>query len=263
MIIDAHSHVNIALRNMEVSSHSSYGIETDDIELYLQGYDQNGVDACFVFMTEAFSIESRMTSYNDELARYRDRYPERLYPWGTVQPSWPEKKLRHEIRRVKKELGLFGLKFVPLIQGFPISSKGMDIVAEEAGDLGLPITFHDGSPEYCSAIQVAYFARKYPKVKVLSAHGGLRELWSDFIDSVRELPNLWLCLSGPTQWGIQTLYNELGPEKLLFGSDGGIGHPAVTTAYIRRIKAMDAPEEHKKMILGTNAVRFLKYNISD
>lgn len=258
MIIDAHSHVNIAISEMEASSHSSYGIEIDDLELYLASYDRNGVDACFVFMTEAFSIESRMPAYNNELARYRDRYPERLYPWGTVQPSWPEKKLRLEIRRIKKELGLCGLKFVPIIQGVPISSRGMDIVAEEATDLELPVTFHDGSPEYCSAIQVAYFARKYPGVRVLSAHGGLRELWPDFINSVKELANLWLCLSGPTQWGIQKLYDELGPEKLLFGSDGGIGHPAVTTAYIRRVMAMDAPEEHKKMIMGENAVRFLE-----
>lgn len=257
MIIDAHSHVNITLPEMEASSHSSYGIKTDDLDIYLRGYDQNNVDACFVFMTEAFSMESRMPAYNDALARYRDRYPERLYPWGTVQPSWPERMLRLEIRRIKKELGLYGLKFVPLIQGVPISSKGMDIVAEEAADLGIPITFHDGSPEYCSAIQVAYFARKYPKVRVLSAHGGLRELWPDFIDSVKELPNLWLCLSGPTQWGIQKLYDELGPDKLLFGSDGGIGHPAVTTAYLRRIQRLNAPEEHKDMILGKNALRFL------
>jgi predicted TIM-barrel fold metal-dependent hydrolase len=257
MIIDAHSHVNITIPGMETSSHSSYDTKTDDLELYLENYEKNGVDACFVFMTEVFSMESRMLAYNEVLAKYRDKYPKRLYPWGTVQPSWPEKKLRQEIRRIKRELGLYGLKFVPLVQGVPLSGKSMDIVAEEAMDLGLPVTFHDGSMEYCSAIQVVYFARKYPGLKVLSAHGGLRELWPDFIDAVKELPNLWLCLSGPTQWGIQKLYDELGPEKLLFGSDGGIGHPAVTTAYIRRIQAMNAPEDHKKMIFGTNAANFL------
>jgi predicted TIM-barrel fold metal-dependent hydrolase len=92
---------------------------------------------------------------------------------------------------------------------------------------------------------------------VLSAHCGLREFWPDFIDAVRELPNLYLCLSGPTQWGIQRLYDALGPERLLFGSDGGCGPAAITTAYLRRIERLRAPQEHKAMILGQNAMTFL------
>jgi predicted ATPase len=56
----------------------------------------------------------------------------------------------------------------------------------------------------------------------------------------------------------QTLYDELGPEKLLFGSDGGLGHRAITTAYLRRIDRLKAPQEHKAMILGGNALKFIK-----
>jgi predicted TIM-barrel fold metal-dependent hydrolase len=95
-------------------------------------------------------------------------------------------------------------------------------------------------------------------LRVLSAHGGLRELWPDLIEAVRSLPNLYICLSGPTQWGIQSLYDALGPEKLLFGSDGGCGPAAITTAYLRRIERLRAPAAHKDMILGENALRFLK-----
>ena len=66
-----------------------------------------------------------------------------------------------------------------------------------------------------------------------------------------------MCLSGPTQWGIQRLYDELGPEKLMFGSDAGCGPAAIATAYLRRIERLLAPAEHKDMILGLNAKRFL------
>ena len=76
-------------------------------------------------------------------------------------------------------------------------------------------------------------------------------------DAARDLPNLHICLSGPTQWGIQKLYDELGPDKLMFGSDGGIGPASVTTAYLRRIERLNAPAKHKEMMLGTNAMRFL------
>ena len=255
MIIDAHSHVEAIVE--EGAEHSSYGMTIADLQTYLAEYDHNHVDACYTFICRGFQMESLIVESNDGLARMRDEAPDRILPWGSVHPAWPEAKLRGEIRRTVRQLGFCGLKFVPIIQGYPISAVGMDIVAEEAIDLGIPVTFHDGSPEYCSAVQVAYYARKYPQLKVLSAHGGLRELWPDYVDAMKELPNLYICLSGPTQWGIQTLYNELGPERLLFGSDGGIGHRAVITAYLRRMEKLDAPAAHKQMILAGNALKLI------
>lgn len=254
MIIDAHSHIEPldAFKN----DATPYG-EKSSLAAYLEQYRSNGVDACFVFMLKGLWLESVIPASNDGLARLRDQAPERLYPWGTVLPTWPEAQLRAEIRRIAGPLGFYGLKLIPITQGFSIACPGMDIVAEEAIAQGLPVTFHDGSPEYCSAIQVVYFARKYPKLTVLSAHSGLREHWPDFIPAVQDLPNLWLCLSGPPQWGIQALYDALGPERLLFGSDGGLGHAAIITAYLRRIRRLRAPEEHKAMILGGNAQRFM------
>jgi len=257
MIIDAHTHLE-PLAEYQGKAHASYGMATANLQTYLRQYDQNGVDACFTFMRMGLHLESRISESNDGLARARDAAPNRVYPWGTVHPAWPEKQLRSEIRRIGNVLGFHGLKFVPIVQGYPMSAVGMDVVAEEAIDLDLPVTSHDGSPEYCSAIQIAYFARKYPNLRVISAHGGLRELWPDLIDAARELPNLWICLSGPTQWAIQTLYDRLGPEKLLFGSDGGLGHPAITTAYLRRIERLNAPKKHKEKILGGNALNFIK-----
>ena len=257
MIIDAHSHIE-SLDEYQNVPHSSYGMPIADLDTYLSGYAENGVDACFTFICQGFQLESLIPRSNDGLARLRDKASDRIFPWGTVCPAWPEKKLRAEIRRTVRDLGFHGIKLVPIVQGYPISAVGMDILAQEAIDLGVPVVLHDGSPEYCSAIQVAYYARKYPDLSVLSGHGGLRELWPDFIDTAKELPNLSICLSGPTQWGIQTLYDKLGPDRLLFGSDGGIGHPAVIKAYLRRIDELDAPKQHKQLILGGNAMKMLR-----
>jgi len=257
MIIDAHSHIRVPIEGLSESRVNIYGVKDNDVDQYLAAYESNGVDACFVFGAESFRQDWIIRAENEALARARDMHPGRLYPWATVNPAWPEKKLRDEIRYAIGELGLYGLKFVPICQGVSLANRGFDIIAEEAISLGVPFTSHDGSPEYCSAIQVAYYARKWPELRVVSAHGGLREFWPDLIDAARELPNLYICLSGPTQLGIQTFYDELGPDKLMFGSDGGIGSPAVTTAYLRRIARLDAPEEHKRMILGENAMKFL------
>ena len=256
MIVDAHTHIKVGTE--EESSYSPWGMKAEGIAEYIENCDQAHIDACFIFGLEAFRDSSLLEASNDGLARLKQDYPQRLFPWGTVNPNWPEKRLREEVRRIARDLQLCGIKLVPIIQGFPISSSGMDILAEEAEELSLPVYFHDGSPEYCSAVQVVAFARMYPRVRVVSGHGGLREQWPEYIPAAKELPNLWLCVIGPTQWGIQQLYDHLGPEKLMFGSDGGLGHPAINRTYLKRLARLEAPEADKKLILGENAWRFLR-----
>jgi uncharacterized protein len=257
MIIDAHTHVGLEIDGF-TEKDNIYGVKTTTAEKYLRDYEALGVQACYAFGSHSFRLDSVSRAENEALARFTRKNPNRIYAWGTVSPALEERKLRAEIWYAIKDLGLCGLKFVPICQGVSLANPGFDIIAEEAIDLNVPVTTHDGSPEYCSAIQVAYYARKYPKLRVLSAHGGLRELWPDYIDAAKELPNLFICLSGPTQWGIQSLYDALGPEKLLFGSDGGCGPASITSAYLRRIDQLNAPEEHKRMILGENALKFIQ-----
>ncbi|HUV08384.1 MAG TPA: amidohydrolase family protein [Spirochaetia bacterium] len=255
MIVDAHTHIQVG--SGEESSYSPWGMKLEGVTEYLENFKQNRIDACFVFGRDVFRDSSLIPATNDGLAKLKQDYPERLFPFGTVNPNWPEKRLKEEIRRIALDLKLYGIKLVPLLQGFPISSTGMDILAREAGQLGLPVFFHDGSPEYCSAVQVIAYARMYPQVHVISGHGGLREQWPEFIPAARSLQNLWICLMGPTQWGMQQLYDHLGAEKLMFGSDGGLGHPAIIRTYLKRIERLRAPESDKRLILGENAWRFL------
>jgi len=245
------------LKGVEDPASFNYGKRVEGVRQYLKSYDENGVDACWVFGNRSWRDSALIRIENDALGSLGMQYPKRLFPWGSVNPDWSERAIREEIRRMANELGLYGIKLVPVIHGSALTSGGMAVVAEEAIAQGLPIFLHDGSMEYCSAIQVAYFARMFPELRVISGHGGLRDLWRDLLLTAPDLPNLWICLTGPTQWGIQMLYDELGPERLLFGSDGGLGTPALIKAYLRRIDRLEAPAEHKRMILGENAMRFL------
>lgn len=255
MIVNAHTHMTVPVGGYDETN--VYGIAGGGSRAAIEELQATGVDACYVFVAKCFRDATVTQEENRGLAAACREHPDRLYPWCTVNPYWPERKLREEIRYCIETLGMHGIKLVPICQGYPLSGPGMDVLAEEAIRLNVPLTTHDGSPEYCSAIQTVYLARKFPELRVLSGHAGLRELWPDYLETAGELPNLTLCLSGPTQWGMQALYDRLGPEKLLFGSDGGLGHKAITTAYLRRIEALRAPPEHKAMILGENAMRFL------
>ena len=111
MIIDAHTHLE-PLEDYEGKTHSAYGIAPASLETYLRQLDENGVDACFLFMCKGLNLESRIGESNDGLARLRDQAPDRLYPWGTVHPAWPEHQIRAEIRRIAQVHAFHGLKFV-------------------------------------------------------------------------------------------------------------------------------------------------------
>ena len=255
MIIESHSHISLPLAGIDLAREVGYGKPIEGIDEYLASYRENKVDACWVFGGWAWRNDELVVPENDALATLLKTHAAKLFPWGSVNPFWEEKRLRSEIQRVKT-LGLFGIKLVPVIRGCSLSSGQMDIVADELQNCDLPVFFHDGSPEYCSAVQIMHFARRHQDIRVVSGHSGLREYWRDFVDHAQDIENLWFCLSGPTQWGIQRFYDVIGPERIMFGSDGGLGTPAVIKAYLRRIAALRAPEEHKAMILGENAARF-------
>ena len=258
MIVDTHTHLRAPIEGVAQDGRKNiYGVADERIDEYLEGFEENGVEACWVFPLEGYRADTYAWDEMESLARVCGPYPHRLFPFATIPPMWPEKKVCEMTERALGELGFYGLKFVNICQGVSLANPSMDRIAREAIRFGGPVFLHDGSPEYCSAIQVVYYARKHPELRVVSGHGGLREFWPEFIDGVRELPNLQICLSGPTQWGIQKLYDELGPDRLMFGSDGGIGSHAITRAYLRRLARLKAPEEDRRKIMGITGMRFL------
>jgi hypothetical protein len=251
MIIDAHTHLGSDIYAGQKTGKS----DLEAARRYVQTLTSVGVDKGFTFMLAGLFTDPQ--EGNNDLARAREAFPETIIPWGTVDPYWDEVKLRGELRRCIRDLDFSGFKFHPWIQGFSLTDPGMEIVAEECMDLNVPVTFHDGTPMNCTALQVVYFARAHPRLKVLSAHAGLREGWRDIIAPARELDNYWICLCGPTQQGIQSLYDNLGAGKLLFGSDGGAFHPATTADYLRRVRTLKASPEDIDCILGSNAMKLL------
>jgi len=251
IIVDAHTH----LGNDIYAGQWSAEADATDEDKYARAMRAAGVNKGFMFTLSG--LTSDPVPGNDELARARDRYPDLMLPWGTVDPHWPEAKIRHEMRRCIQALKFYGFKLHPWLQGFSLMVPGMEVVAEEAAAMNVPLIFHDGTAFYCTPLQVAYFARAHPKVTVLSGHGGLAELWPDVIEPAKELPNYYIVLNGPVQQGLQQIYDALGPDKLMFGSDGGSFHPATVTWYMARVRALRAPAEDLEKILGLNALRLL------
>jgi predicted TIM-barrel fold metal-dependent hydrolase len=238
MIIDSHVHTGVRAQGDDVP-----------LERVISNMKALGIDKAVLFTTQGFYSDTRAT--NDQLAAAAARYPGVLYPWATVDPHEGESAVV-ELRRAITELGMGGLKLHPWVQGFSTTNPKMDMLMDELVTLDVPLVFHDGSPPWATSLQIANLARRYPTVPVILGHGGLRELWPDALRAARQLDNLWLGTSGVPYHGLQKMVDTLGPERLLFGTDGGAGHPSSMAYRLEVVKALQISDEAREAILGKN-----------
>jgi len=214
-----------------------------------------GVERAVVFTGDGFWRDSRES--NDRLAEQVKPFLDFYIPWATVHPYEGQAAV-DEVRRSVEVLGMKGLKFHSWLQGFSVSTKWMYTIVEEAIKLKIPITFHDGTPPYSSPLQIANLARLYPEATIILSHSGLRDLWPDALLAAQELKNIWLGFGGPTLAGMQKIVDTLGADRIIYGSDGGLGHPSAISYALKIVNELRIADADREKILGRNIARLLK-----
>jgi hypothetical protein len=137
----------------------------------------------------------------------------------------------------------------------------LDPIAEAAAQHNIPILqhawkkttgnyAHESLPEH-----IAELARRHPRTSFIMAHLG--GIWQWGIKAVRALPNVSTDCSGgsPEQGGVAMALRELGPQRVLFGSDiTGRGF----ASQIAKIDALRIPQRTRTLILAGNARRIFR-----
>lgn len=248
MIVDCHSHM---------AGGRSFGLATASGEPFIAGMDRCGIDKSVLMTTDGFFFD--FVACNDELQAFTQKYPERLVAAPTVDPRFGQTAV-DEMRRCRLALGMKGpLKLHPWLQGFAAFEPLMDPIAEAAIELEMPVMFHDGTPPYCTPLQVAALAARYPELTVILGHSGIKDMWPEALAAARRYPNLVLCLCGTAPLGIERIVSEVAPERLLFGTDVGFGTAPGTREYrMGQILRLDIAEGDRALILGGNAQRLFK-----
>ena len=157
--------------------------------------------------------------HNDEVAAYVAADPGRLVGFCTVDPR--REDAAAEIAR-SAGAGLRGIKFHPWLQGFCVHEAYMDQVCEAAAELGLPILFHDGTPPYSLALQIAVLARRHPRVTMILGHGGLHDTWREARAALDAAPNVWACLCGTPPYAAEAIVRSGPLERIVVGTDAGL-----------------------------------------
>ena len=132
---------------------------------------------------------------NEYVAKYCDKYPERLIGFCCVDPN--EDDAANELHKCVKEFHMEGLKLGPIYQNFDPSSESASKVFETAQELGIPVLIHQGTTFVRKApLKYAYpslldeVAIRFEDLKIIIAHLG--HPWEDeTIVMIRKHPNVY------------------------------------------------------------------------
>jgi uncharacterized protein len=237
---------------------------------YYAGLDIFGV----VFAIDDQSVSGREPISNDYIADIAKKYPNQFVSFGSVDP-WKGRAAVREVSRCA-DLGMRGLKFMPIMQEFYPNDERFYPIWEEAQRLGLVVLIHSGTTgvgagtpggggyklKYSRPIpHIDDVAADFPEMRIIMAHPSWP--WQEEqLAMLAHKPNVYMDLSGWSpkyfQPSLVQYANTLAQDKMLFGSD----YPVMTPErWLRDFEAAPFADEVREKILLKNAAGLLGIDV--
>jgi predicted TIM-barrel fold metal-dependent hydrolase len=205
-------------------------------------YDMGAVDKAVILHVATTDVGRKGNDENAALAR---KWPEKLVPFGSVNPTFPD--ALDEFRRGVKELGLKGFKLSPVYQKFhPMDPAACRIYAQ-AEAWGIPLIFHTATAQaadvplkYADPVPFDDVAYAFPNLKIIMAHLA-HPFQRECMVMARKHPNVYMDISANfyRPW---MLYNALlfawewsQTEKIFFATDWPVTTARETMAGLRSL----------------------------
>jgi predicted TIM-barrel fold metal-dependent hydrolase len=236
LIIDAHCHAGFG------QAMTAPWTTRARIEVTLDHMAEAGIDKTVIFPVNDADYEKP----NQAIAELCGRYSGKLIGYAKHDPETEQGRIRRLLRHEVEKLGLRGLK----LHKHP-TREVLDAVAE----LNVPILYHPREVSLFYGIAAAY-----PQVTLIMAHlGSYRSqnlAWHyEAIAIARRFPNVYLESSAVVALRfLEMAVKELGPEKVLFGSDGPENDSRVE---LYKIRLLQLPPLEEAKVVGGNIKRLL------
>ena len=229
------------------------------IDRMLQYADHVGIDRVVVFLGTSRLHDPPPEVFrkdNDEVLQAIRHAPRRALGFVYLNPNYVQESLR-ELERCVADGPMVGIKlWVALRSNHP----NLDPIARRAGQLNAVVLQHaywragPNLPGESFPADVAELAMRHPEVSFIAAHTG--NDWERGIRAIRRAPNVVAETSGfdPTAGMVEMGVRELGPERVVYGSDAAGRSFASQLAKVRSAHLGDPVE---RLILGANLKRLL------
>lgn len=252
MIIDIHSHVwkypeHFTDDFREQAKRARAGVEVDLTVRYDDYLKSCPPDT----RTIVFGGKARLSGlWVDDryVAEYAAAHPDTLIGFLSVDPT--QEKWKRELREGHQELGLRGIKLLPIYGGYRPCDRDLDPLWKYATKHGLPVILHVGTtfisqaPLECTLPRhVDAVAIRFPDVRIVMGHLG-HPYEHETVAVIRKHPNVYADVSAlhyrPWQlYNSLMLVQEYGVwHKLMFGSDYPFATANESIAGLRSLNGM-------------------------
>jgi predicted TIM-barrel fold metal-dependent hydrolase len=178
----------------------------------------------------------------------------RLEAFARIHPWYGDESLAL-LDRALGELGFKGLKLHPVSTiAHPSGEETLRLI-RRAAEHAAPTLFHCGDEPLTTPLTVAHAAAAVPEATIILGHMGGYMHADEAIEVAERFPNLVLETSAmPYPAKIRAAVERIGPERVLYASDGPACSPLIELEKVR-LAGLDEAEE--RLVLGGNAQRIL------
>ena len=236
-IVDMHAHYG---------SVPAFAVWRGDVDQRLREMDRVGIEKMFLSRSGVGSPEAVWA--NDQVLKAMRYCPQRILGYATCYPITDDLGIG-EIQRCI-DAGMQGVK-LHSAAGLAYTDPRYAPVWQYADERQLPVLLHT----WGALAELKPLFERYRSAPILLAHAGAAEPES-YVAYARKYPNLYLdlCFSGAPYGVIEYFVRELGPQRMLFGSDS----PYMSIQQqLGRVLFADIAEDEKKAILVDNPKRIL------
>lgn len=249
MIWDLHCHLS--------------GIDGDTPDLKMANLirfaDRMGIERVVVFMGYPFATDptaDELRAQNDQVLQALSHWHDRAFGFAYVSPRHVEASLA-EIDRCVRDGPLVGIK---LWVAMRCNDSAINPLIRRCAELHGAIFQHTWNkangnlPGESTTEDMALLAARHPQTPLICGHTGGD--WERGIRAIRAHANVSMDLGGsdPAAGMVEMAVRELGPERIIFGSDAPGRSFASQLAKVHSAEISDAA---KALILGGNLRRML------
>jgi predicted TIM-barrel fold metal-dependent hydrolase len=181
-------------------------------------------------------------------------YPDRLWAYARIHPWYGDESIA--LLEKAFALGFKGLKLHPVSTiAHPAGEDTLRLVRVAAAH-GAPTMFHCGDEPMSTPLAIAAAAVAVPAATIVLGHMGGYQHVDEAIEVAERVPNLVLETSAmPYPGKIREAVERLGPERVVYASDGPVCSPRIEVEKVR-LAGLDAAAE--RLVLGENSLRMLE-----
>lgn len=172
----------------------------------------------------------------------------RLLPFWFGNPHRPASIYR------RHAVGFRGLEISPAVHGVRLDDDRCADLVSVAEDVGHPVYVVCLERPGCRVADLVALAEQRPQVRFVLGHGGVGNIDFYGIELVAARPNVLFETSGGYSTVLRAAIDRLGAERVLFGSEYPLQHPAVELA---KLDAADLTPTERRQITWDNATRLL------